>query len=181
MDAATIISILCVVLPFANETAIVLTKSGLPLFHGLYSSCFDETILGDISVTRELKKKICRKKDYRNKIIIDLIAYLGIILFIGKNTLLYGYVTGVATGMVLIFCSIMLPNLFLGAAIHKITKFLNIHNPYVFIFVGISLIIGLIILTKILEAETQALTKSIKIDPIAEKHTESYGGGYGYQ
>lgn len=86
---------------------------------------------------------------------------------------MYGYVTGVATGMVLIFCSIMLPNIFLGAAIHKITKIFNIHNPYVFILVGISLIIGLIILTKILEAETQLLTKSIKIDPIAEKHTLS--------
>jgi hypothetical protein len=167
-----IISILCLVLPFANETAIVLTHSGLPFFRGLYSSCFDETLLGDIKVPFELKKKICRKKDYRHKIIIDLIAYLGIILFIGKNTLMYGYATGVATGLVLIFCSIMLPSMFLGLTIHKITKMFHIHNPYLFILVGLSLIIGLIILTHVLEGITQNITKSIKIDPIAEKHTK---------
>ena len=173
MNASNIISVLCVVLPFANETSIVLTKSGLPLFKNFYSSCFDDTILGDLKVPNEIKQKYCTKKDYRNKIIIDLIAYLGIILFIGKNTLMYGYATGVATGMVLIFCSIMIPNLFLGGAIHKITKLFKIKNPYIFIAVGITLIIGLIILTTILERITQNLTKSIKIDPINEKHTKS--------
>ena len=86
---------------------------------------------------------------------------------------MYGYATGVATGMVLIFCSIMIPNLFLGGAIHKITKLFKIKNPYIFIAVGITLIIGLIILTTILERITQNLTKSIKIDPINEKHTKS--------
>jgi hypothetical protein len=173
LPVSTIISILCLVLPFANETAIVLTKSGLPVFHNLYSSCFDETIMGDLQISADMKKKICRKNDYRNKIIIDLIAYLGIMLFIGKNTLIYGYATGVATGMVLIFCSIMLPNMFLGLAIHKITKFFHIHNPYLFILVGLFLIFLLIILTSILEYITQNLTKSIKIDPLTEKHTLS--------
>jgi hypothetical protein len=173
MNTSNIISILCVILPFANETALVLTKSGLPMFQGLYSSCFDETILGDLQVPSSLKKKFCTKKDYRNKIIIDLIAYLGIILFIGKNTLLYGYVTGVATGMVLIFCSIMLPSMFLGAAIHKITHLFHTRNPYFFILVGVILITGLVFLTTILEAVAQYLTKSIKIDPNAEKHTQN--------
>lgn len=173
MDASTLISILCVLLPFSNETAIVLTSSGLPLFHQLYSHCLEESVLGDINVPIEVKKKICRKKDYRNKIIIDLIAYLGIILFIGKNTLMYGYVTGVATGMVLIFCSIMLPNMFLGKAIHKVTQMFHIRNPYLFILVGVTLISALILLTVLLEAVTQNITKSIKIDPIAEKHTLS--------
>jgi len=173
ISISTLISILCVVLPFSNEIAIVLTSSGLPLFKQLYSNCLEESILGDTNVPIELKKKVCRKKDYRNKIIIDLIAYLGIILFIGKNTLMYGYVTGVATGMVLIFCSIMLPNMFLGKAIHKVTQKLRIHNSYLFIIVGASLILALILLTVVLEAITQNLTKSIKIDPIAEKHTLS--------
>jgi hypothetical protein len=173
MDVSTLISILCVVLPFANEIAIVLTSSGIPAFNQLYSNCLEETVLGDTNVPIELKKKVCRKKDYRNKIIIDLIAYLGIILFIGKNTLMYGYVTGVATGMVLIFCSIILPNMFLGKAIHKVTHKLHIRNPYLFIMVGVTLILALMLLTVLLEAITQNMTKSIKIDPIAEKHTLS--------
>ena len=173
MNASNIISVLCVVLPFANEISIILTKSGLPLFQNLYSSCFDDTILGDLKVPNEIKKKYCTKKDYRNKIIIDLIAYLGIILFIGKNTLVYGYATGVATGMVLIFCSVMLPNMFLGTAIHKITKLFKIRNSYLFIAIGVTLVIALIILTTLLEKITQNLTKSIKIDPINEKHTKS--------
>ena len=173
MDTSTIISVLCIVLPFANETAIVLTKSGLPIFRDLYSSCFDETILGDIKISRTLFKKVCRKKDYRNKIIIDLIAYLGIILFIGKNTLQYGYATGVATGMVLIFCSIMLPSLFLGMAIHKTSEFFKTRSPYGFIMIGSLYIIALIFLTRFLETKTQNLTKSIKIDPLQERHTKS--------
>jgi hypothetical protein len=173
MDTSTIISILCILLPFANETAIILTKSGLPYFHELYSSCFDETILGDIVIPRSLKKKICRKKDYRNKIIIDLIAYFGIVLFIGKNTLMYGYATGVATGMVIVFCSIMLPSLFLGMAIHKTTHLFHTRNPYAFISIGFFYVILLMLLTTVLEKQTQNLTKSIKIDPLQEKNTKS--------
>ena len=173
MQPSNIIDILSVILPFANETAIVLTHSKLPLFNGLYSSCFDETILGNAFVTKDLRKKICTTQDYINKIIIDLIAYLGIILFIGKNTLLYGYVTGVANGMVLIFCSIMLPNMFLGNTLTKIIKIFNINNPYLYILIGVSLIICLIILTLILEIIVRNLTKSITIDPIAEKCTEN--------
>ena len=173
IQISNIIHILSLILPFANETAIVLTHSGLPLFRGLYTSCFDETILGNIIVPNNLRKKICSTRDYINKVIIDLIAYTGIILFIGKNTLLYGYVTGVVNGMVLIFCSIMLPNMFLGSTISKIIKICNIHNPYFHIFVGITLIILLIILTSILEKITQELFKSVKIVPIQEKCTES--------
>jgi len=171
METASIISLLSIVLPFANETAIVLTKSGLPAFRGLYTSCFDETILGDITVPHKLKTKICRRRDYRNKIIIDLIAYFGIMLFIGKNTLMYGYATGVASGMVLIFCSIMLPNMFLSTAIHKVAHIFHTRNPYLYIFVGIVLIAALICLTNFLEYEVQQLTKGIKIDPLAEKYT----------
>ena len=38
MQISNIIDKLSIILPFANETAIVLTHSKLPLFHGLYSS-----------------------------------------------------------------------------------------------------------------------------------------------
>lgn len=65
----------------------------------------------------------------------------------------------------------MLPNMFLGNAIHKITKMFHIRNPYSFIAIGITLIIALILLTVLLESITQNITKSIKIDPTAEKHT----------
>jgi hypothetical protein len=171
MDTSRIISLLSIILPFANETAIILTKSGLPAFRGLYRSCLHETILGELTVTSELKKKICRHSDYRNKIIIDLIAYFGIMLFISKNTLMYGYATGVACGVVLLFCSIMLPNMFLSTAIHKVVHIFRIRSPYLYIFVGVVLIAGLVGLTNLLEYEAQKLTKGIKIDPLSEKYT----------
>jgi hypothetical protein len=173
IPTSTIIHFLSLVLPFANEIAIILTKSGLPAFHNLYSSCFDETIMGDLQISKDMKKKICRNRDYRNKIIIDLIAYLGITLFIGKNTLLYGYATGVATSMVLIFCTVILPNKFLGLALHKITKWFHIDNPYLFILIGFLLIFILIGVTVFFEIIAQKLTKNIKIDPLAEEHTLS--------
>lgn len=173
ITTSTIISILCVVLPFANGIAIVLTESGLPLFHTLYTSCFDETIMGNSPICNDMKKKICRTHDYRNKIIIDSIVYLGIILCICKNTLLYGYATAVARGMVLIFYSVMLQNMFLGLATHKITKFFHIRNPYLFILVGMGLVVLLIGLNVYFEIIAQDLTKNIKFDPLVEEHTFS--------
>jgi hypothetical protein len=167
MNTASIIHILSIVLPFANEIAIVLTHSKLPIFDGLYKLCIDDVLLTGVKLDRVLKK-ICTTKNYQNKIIIDLIAYFGIILYIGKNTILYGYATGVVTGLILIFCSIILPNMFLGIFIEKITKILNIKSPHFYILIGILLIIMLIILTIVLETIAQNLTKSIKINPISE-------------
>ena len=159
------------ILPFANETAIVLTHSKLPLFKGLYRGCIDDGLIHDTSIKKKIESSFCTGRDYLHKVLIDLLAYLGIILFIGKNTLTYGYATGVVTGMVLIFCSIMLPNMFLGVSIHKITQFLAVQNPYIYIAIGIALIIALIYLTSFLEDIAQKLTKAIIIDPEAEKHT----------
>ena len=34
-----------IILPFINETAIVLTKSGLSIFHNLYKSCITDEIM----------------------------------------------------------------------------------------------------------------------------------------
>ena len=163
---------LSVILPFINETAIVLTHSKLPLFSKLYRTCIPHDIVYDIR-NESILAKVCSKSDFRNRILIDLLAYLGIILFIGKNTLEYGYVTGVANGMVLIFCSIVLPNLFLGMTIHKTTQLLNIKSPYLYILVGIALIVLLMLFTVVMESVVQKLTKSIKIDPVAEKNTKS--------
>jgi hypothetical protein len=159
-----LVQILCIVLPFANEIAIILTRSGLPPFKNLYSSCFDETILGDLKVPWHIKKKYCTGRDYRNKIIIDLIAYLGIILFIGKNTLSHGLVAGVANGMVLIFCSIMLPSLFMGSAIHHIMSALHTRHAGTLLGVGLSLVVCLMVLTTVLETLTQNIVERLGFD-----------------
>jgi len=163
---------LSLILPFINEISIVLTHSKLPVFSKLYRTCIPHDIVSDIRY-KSVLDKVCSRKDFRNKIIIDLVAYLGIILFIGKNTIEYGYVTGVANGMTLIFCSVILPNLFLGMAIHETTEFLKIKSPYLYILVGILMIVLLMIFTAFMESIVQNLTKSIKIDPVAEKNTKS--------
>ena len=114
---------------------------------------------------------VCTNEDYVHRVIIDLLVYFGLMLFIGKNTLLYGYATGVVTGLVLMFFSMILPNLFLGPTIHAISGLLNIHNPYAYILIGIALIIGLVVLTNVAESLTQNAMKSVKVDPDTEKHT----------
>ena len=163
---------LSIILPFINEISIVLTHSKLPLFSKLYRTCIPHDIVSDIR-NESILAKVCSRKDFRNRIFIDLLAYLGIILFIGKNTIQYGYATGVANGMVLIFCSIILPNMFLGMVIHETTHLLNIKNPYLYILVGFTLIVLLMLLTAFMESIVQQLTKSIKIDPEVEKNTQS--------
>lgn len=140
------VHVLSIVLPFANEIAIVLTQSKLPLFSNLYRHCFHSGV------------HKCTRQDYINKVVIDLIAFLGILLFICKNAINYGYVTGVATGMVLIFCSIIFPTLFLGIMTKQATTFLGIKSPYLYIFVGMAIIIGLMFATNFLESIVQKLT-----------------------
>lgn len=169
---ANIIHYLSIILPFANETAIILTESKLPIFSGLYRKCIDVELLETAKIRTLLKHNICDFKDDKMKIIIDLIAYLGIMLFICKNTLHYGYVTGVCAGVVMVFCSMILTNMYLGNIVKYFTKLFSITNPYLFILVGILVVIGFIIFTNVLEMITQKLTKNITIDPEAEKHTE---------
>ena len=174
-NISNIIHILSIVLPFSNETAIVLTESGYSQFKDFYKVCFDKSLLGKNSskLQNKLKDKICTKKDYIHKILIDLLAYLGIILNIGKNTITYGYATGVVTGLLLIFYSIILPNMFLGFTTHKIMDLLKLHTPLTHVVVGITLIILLILITHYSETLVQNLMKKIKIDPDTEKNTQS--------
>jgi hypothetical protein len=170
-----IIHYLSIILPFSNETAIVFTESGYPQFKHLYKSCFDSSLLGkhEPQLKRMLKDKLCTKRDYIHKILIDLLAYLGIMLLIGKNTLQYGYATGVVTGIVIIFYSIILPNMFLGFATHKIMNLLHFHTPAAHIIVGLFLIALLIYITQLTESFVQTYTKNIKFDPEAEKNTKT--------
>lgn len=170
-----IIHYLSIILPFSNEIAIVFTESGYPQFKNLYKSCFDSSLLGkhESQLKRMLKDKLCTKKDYIHKILIDLLAYLGIMLLIGKNTLQYGYATGVVSGIVIIFYSIILPNMFLGFTTHKIINLLHFHTPAAHIIVGLSLIVLLIYMTQITELFVQKYTKNIKFDPEMEKNTKT--------
>jgi len=174
-NISNIIHVLSILLPFSNETAIVLTESGYSQFKDLYKVCFDKSLLGKNSskLQNKLKDKICTKKDYVHKIMIDLIAYLGIILNIGKNTINYGYATGVVTGLILIFYSIILPNMFLGFTTHKIMNILKLHTPLAHVAIGVTLIAILILLTIFSEKVVQNLMKKIKIDPETEKNTQS--------
>ena len=164
-----IVYYLSLILPFANETAIVLTHSKLPFFKGLYDLCIDDVLLEGIE-NKRFVDKICNMKKYSNKIIIDLIAYLGIILYICNNTVYNGYAIGVSTGIVLILFSIIIPNMFLGITIEKITKYFKVKNPYLYITIGIFFIILLILITSFFEflikKITQYFTKDIKTNTI---------------
>ena len=126
MNTSAFIHWMSIVLPYANNIAIVLTNSKLPLFSKLYRSCV-ESMLVEGHKCKEIAGIVCNSRDYLHRVIIDLIVYFGLMLFIGKNTLTYGYATGVATGLVLMFFSMIVPNLFMGPAIHSITSFLQSH------------------------------------------------------
>ena len=169
-SAGNIIHYIALLLPFANEVGIVLTESKLPLFHGMYRECINAELLESNKIKLFLKHKhiICDFKDDKIKMFIDTLAYLGIMLFICKNTLQYGYVTGVCGGVVMIVCSMMLTNMYLGKIVKYFTKMFKVENPYLFIFIGMLVVAGFVILTDILERITQQLTKNIYIDPLAE-------------
>lgn len=163
MQSKTLIHWLSIILPFANEIAIVLTNSKLALFKSLYPTCIN---------TLNIKKIKCTTQHNINKITIDLIAYLGIVLFIGKNTLHYGYMTGVVTGMIVMFWSEIIPTKFLGKITDDIMKWLSTNNSYTYIGVGLVVILGLIIANFVCEKIAQQIIKRIKIDEESEKHTE---------
>ncbi len=170
MNTATLIHWMSIVLPFANDIAIVLTNSKLPLFSTLYRTCVEPMMMEGHKCSH-IASIVCTQQDYINRVIIDLIVYFGLMLYIGKNTLTYGYATGVATGLVMMFFSMIIPNLFMGQSVHSITRFLHINNPYLYILVGIAFIVGLVLLTNLAESATQQVMKAVKVDPEREKHT----------
>lgn len=159
-------------LPFANEAAIILTESKLPLFNGFYRECVNAELLESNKIKLILKHKTCDFKDDKIKMFVDFIAYIGIMLFICKNTLHYGYVTGVCGGVVMVVCSMMLTTMYLGKIVKYFTKIFNVVNPYLFILIGMFVVSGFILLTNFLEMITQQLTKGIYIDPEQEDKIE---------
>jgi hypothetical protein len=168
---ANIIHYASLILPFAHEIAVIPKESKLPIFDGFYRDCID-TKLDTIQEKRIFKNKTCTIKDKTMELIIDLIAYTGILLLVSKNALHYGYVTGIATGLIMLFCSVTLARMYLGKIVSFINDFAGFKNPYILLIISIFVVCMYITLARILEIFTQKLTKSITIDPEAEKNTE---------
>jgi hypothetical protein len=158
-----------IILPFVNEIAITLTKSGLPMFHNLYRVCVHNDIFTVMTETCKQNKKIqCTNIETFRGLFIDALAYLGIILNIGRNTLKYGYITGVVSGFVLILCSIVFTNLYLGQIIHKLKDILDVKTPFMNIVIGLICIIILVFATSFLQNISSKLFQHYKIDKINE-------------
>jgi len=172
-----IIFFLSLVLPFINEIAIVLRKSGLPMFHNLYKTCVHSEILLLLSESCKKNKKIhCTTKDTIQGLLIDALAYLGILLNISRNTIKYGYITGVINGFILIIFSIIIPNLYLAHIIHNTKQFLNTESAIITIIIGIMCIALLIIITKIIQELISEKFKNYRIDiknePVIKNKTQ---------
>ena len=86
----------------------------------------------------------CSNSDTFRRLFIDALAYLGIILNIGRNTIKHGYVTGVVNGFVLVVCSIVFPNLYLSKIIKTLKHIFHVNNPIMNIIIGLICIIILI-------------------------------------
>lgn len=142
-----IMNILTIVLPFTNEIANVLTSTGYKYFENLYKPCIDDYLIDDKILKHINNKKICKSKDYFNKIIIDLIALLGIILNICRNTLENGYYDGILSGINIVFFSFIFPNLFL----HKIINYFVLKSKSMKLIVGLIIIFILMIITFLIE------------------------------
>lgn len=169
MPVDTVILFASIILPFINEIAIVLRKSGLTMFQNLYKSCIHGEILLLLSDSCKENKKIhCTLKDRLEGLFIDSLAYLGILLNISRNTIKYGYVTGVVNGFVLVICSIIFPNLYLSKIIHIFKNILNINNPIMNIIIGLVCIIILIFITKFLQDLSSKMFHHYRIDKINE-------------
>jgi hypothetical protein len=164
----SIIHWLSIVLPYSNNVAITLTESGMPLYKSLYRNCIDFFAIQDESIRKKVDGQICTSKDHYHKIFFDTIAYLGIMLNICKNAIQHGYVTGIFSGLNLVFWSMLITDMFLGSTIHRITHALQLTSPIMYLMVGIFCIAVLVAITHYTEVWIQHYTKPITIDPEAE-------------
>ncbi len=168
----TIIHWLSILLPFANEVAITLSHSGIPLFKKLYRSCIEGFLIDDEVIKKKIEKKICTLHDNYHKIFFDVLAYFGIMLNICKNAIQYGYTIGVFSGLNLVVWSMLITNMYLGTSIHYITQFFDMKSPFMYILVGLILITLLVIITHYTEIWIQSAAGSIVIDPDVEQHVK---------
>ena len=157
-----------IVLPYSNNVAITLTESGMPLYKSLYRNCIDFFAIKDEAIRKKVDGQICTSKDHYHKIFFDTVAYFGIMLNICKNAILHGYVTGIFSGLNLVFWSMLITNMFLGSTINSITHALQLTSPIMYLIVGIFCIAALVAITHYTEIWIQRLTRPITIDPEAE-------------
>jgi hypothetical protein len=182
-----IINALSVLLPFANEVSIVLTNSGLSFFRDFYKICIHDDLIvqlpkayrNDRSIDfivqlpkayRNDRSIVCTRSEALRRLFIDSIAFLGIVLTIGRSTMKFGYVSGVASGVLIIFFSMIVPSLFLSKIQIVCLEFLHvgIEKPFLRIFIGLLIIAALVIITDKTIAFTQSKLQKYKIDPANE-------------
>ena len=161
-----------IVLPYANNVAITLTESGIPLYKSLYRNCIDFFAIKEEAIRKKVEEQICTSKDHYHKIFFDTIAYLGIMLNICKNAIQQGYVTGIFSGLNLVFWSMLITNMFLGSAIHHITRAFQFTSPIMYLMVGIFCIAVLVVITYYTEQWIQHFTQSTMINPEAEEYAK---------
>jgi hypothetical protein len=162
-----------VMLPFINEMSIVLTNSGFPMFKDLYKVCIPKETLEKLpSKYHHDENLVCSMRQEFRKIVIDMIAYLGIMLNIGRNTLNFGYFIGVVNGLFLVFFSMIVPSLFLSRAQKALISKLAIGDErrIARIILGLACVILLMYVTDALQERMQkSLQKYIIIDAANEK------------
>ena len=169
-----IINALSVLLPFANEVSIVLTNSGLSFFRDFYKICIHDDLIVQLpKAYRNDKSIVCTRSETLRRLIIDSIAYLGIVLTIGRSTLKFGYVSGVASGVLIIFFSMIFPSLFLSKIQNVCLEVLHvgIEKPILRIFIGLLIIAALVVITDKTISFTQSKLQKYKIDPATENPT----------
>ena len=175
IEMSTITSIIhwcSIVLPYSNNVAITLTESGMPLYKSLYRNCIDFFAIKEESIRKKIDGQICTSRDHYHKIFFDTIAYFGIMLNICKNAIQHGYVTGIFSGLNLVFWSMLITDMFLGSAINHITHALQLTSPIMYLIVGVFCIAALVATTYYTERWIQDWTQPITIDPEVEECTK---------
>ena len=170
VNISIVIEILSYVLPFSNEIANILTSSGIKLFDGVYKHCIDKYLIPQNILKIISKDKICNQRDIISKIMFDIISFIGIIIYISKNAIQYGYLTGILNGINIILFSFILPNLYMFRLIRVIRSYFKLKNKYNTILVGLLFIGVLIGFTILFEFIIYSLAAHVKIDPELEKY-----------
>jgi len=169
-NISIIIEVLSYVLPYSNEIANILTSSGIETFKDLYKQCIDKYLVPQNILKSISPSKICNQHDIISKIIFDIISFVGIIIYISKNAIQFGYLTGILNGINIILFSFILPNLYMFRVIRIIKKYFKFKNKYITILIGLGLVGILIACTILFEFIIYSYAAHVKIDPELEKY-----------
>lgn len=165
-----VIEVLSYILPYTNELANILTASGIKVFENVYKNCIDKYLVPQNVLKSISTKHICNQRDVVTKLFVNLIAFVGIIIYISKNAIQYGYLTGILNGIIIILFSFILPNLYMFRTIRYIKKIMKFNTKYSTILIGLSIVGILVALTILFEYIIYTYAAHIKIDPELEKY-----------